>query len=281
MALIDERAVSRAEERRLRTVARPRLEEYREKYAEHFTMERHDGILEVRMHSNGKPVVFNLKLHSDFPQLWIDIGNDPDNEVLIISGTGDKWMDGADWASFGTVSMQEMSSDAFYDLQYSDSTKHIENLLFNIDIPTIACVNGPGLHTEFALLCDLTLCSEDAEFFDSHFGDTSVVPGDGLGAVFQELLGPKRAAYYLYTSDRIDAETARELGLVNEVLARDDLLPRARAIAEKIMRKPRATRRFTASIVRRPWKRLMLADLGHHMAHEFLAMRLDPIGERR
>jgi enoyl-CoA hydratase/carnithine racemase len=95
------------------------------------------------------------------------------------------------------------------------------------------------------------------------------------------LLGLKRAAYYLYTSDQMDAATARELGLINEVLPREELLPRARAIAEKIMKKPRATRRFTASVVRRPWKRRMLADLGHHMAHEFLAMRLDPIGERR
>ena len=72
---------------------RPRLEDYREKYGKHFKMERRNGILQVQMHTDGGPVNFNLHVHNDWPQLWMDIGNDPDNEVLIFTGAGDKWID--------------------------------------------------------------------------------------------------------------------------------------------------------------------------------------------
>ena len=87
--------------------------------------------------------------------------------------------------------------DVFYDQLYHDATKLLEAFIFNIEIPTIACINGPGLHTEFALLCDITLCADHAELFDPHFR-FNLVPGDGQGLTFQELMGPKRAAYYLY-----------------------------------------------------------------------------------
>jgi enoyl-CoA hydratase/carnithine racemase len=53
-------------------------------------------------------------------------------------------------------------------------------------------------------------------------------------------MGLKRAAYYLYTSDKIDAQMAKQVGLVNEVLPLDRLLPRAWEIAERIMKKPRS-----------------------------------------
>ncbi len=109
-----------------------------------------------------------------------------------------------------------------------------------------------GFHTEFALLCDITLCADHAVLFDPHFGDLGAVPSDGQGLTFQELMGLKRAAYYLYTSDKIDAQTAREIGLDNEVLPLDRLLPR-----------------------RRPWKRLLVQDLGFHLGHELLGIRLN------
>src|SRR5712691_7031836 len=102
-----------------------------------------------------------------------------------------------------------------------------------------------------------------------------IVPGDGQGLTFQELMGLKRAAYYLYTSDKIDAQTTREIGLVNEVLPLDRLVPRAWEIAEKIMKKPRSVRRLTSAVLRRPWKRRLVQDLGFGLAHELLGLRLD------
>ena len=270
----DERPNARAREQRLGLVSRPRFEDYREKYAKHFKLERRNGILQVQMHTDGGPVMFNLHLHNDWPQLWLDIGNDPENEVLIFAGTGDKWIAGFDPELFEQP-LHELPSDAFYDHIYWDATKLLEAFIFNIDIPTIACINGPGFHTEFALLCDITLCAERAVLFDPHFGDVSAVPSDGQQLTFQELMGLKRAAYFLYTSDKIDAQTAKEMGLVNEVLPLDRLVPRAWEIAERIMKKPRNVRRLTSAVLRRPWKRLLVQDLGFGLAHELLGLRLD------
>ena len=274
---MDERPNARADEKRLGFVSRPRFEDYREKYATHFKLERRDGILQVQMHTQGGPVMYGLPIHNAWSQLWLDIGNDPDNEVLIFSGTGDKWIGGFD-PQFAAQSLHEMPADAFYDQIYSDATKLLEAFIFNIDIPTIACINGPGLHTEFALLCDITLCAEHAELFDPHF-QFNLVPGDGQGLTFQELMGPKRAAYFLYTSDKIDAQLAKELGLVNEVVPLERLVPRAWEIAEKIMQKPRAIRRLTSAVLRRQWKRRLVQDLGFHIAHELLGMHLKEVSK--
>ena len=271
--LTDERLHARERERRHSCIARPRIEDYSQKYAQYFMMKREAGVLEVHMHSDGGPAVYDLKLHNDWAQLWYDIGNDPENEVLIFSGSGDKWLDYAARSEYESP-LSKLPSDSFYDHQFADSMKLLESLIFNVDIPTISCINGPGFHTEFALLFDITLCADHAVLFDPHF-ELGLVPGDGQGLVFQELIGLKRAAYYMYTADKIDAQTAREMGLVNEVLPLDGLLPRAREIAAKIMKQPRTTRRLTSAVIRRPWKQLLARDLGYHMAHEMMGIRLD------
>ncbi len=252
-------------------VGRPRLEEYRDKFAQFFKMERRNGILQVQMHTEGGPVMYGLGMHNAWSQLWLTLGNDPENEVLIFGGSGDKWIAG--FAPDMSRPLHEMPADAFYDQIYHDATKLLEAFVFNIEIPTIACINGPGLHTEFALLCDITLCADHAELFDPHF-KFGLVPGDGQGLTFQELMGMKRAAYYLYTSDRINAQTAKDLGLVNEVVPLNGLMPRAWEIAEQIMKKPRAIRRLTSAVIRRQWKRRLMEDLGFHVSHELLGMHL-------
>lgn len=167
---------------------------------------------------------------------------------MILTGTGDQWLNTGDVdlaSDDGVVFPADLPGGFAYEHTYYDAVKLLENMVFGIDIPTIAAINGPSLaHTEFALLCDITLAAETPTIMDPHFL-TSVAPGDGLQLCLQELLGAKRAAYYLYTSAPIDARTALDLGLVNEVLPPADLVPRAWEIAEPIMRRPRATRRLT------------------------------------
>lgn len=251
-------------------VQRPEFDDYAEKYADHFVMERRNGIIQVRMHTGGGPALFGFALHHAWGQVWQEIGNDPRNEVLILTGTGDRWLD-ADPASYAEPPTQWPDGFA-YEHAYYDATKLLENLIFAVDIPTIAAINGPGVaHTEIALLCDITLCSEETTIVDPHFL-TGVAPGDGQQLSFQELMGTKRAAYYLYTSEPIDAPTALQLGLVNEVLPQERLLPRAWEIAEMIMQRPRATRRLTHAILQRPWKRRLVQDFGFGLAHEMFGI---------
>jgi enoyl-CoA hydratase/carnithine racemase len=195
--------------------------------------------------------------------------------VLILTGTDDEWINRfeADFPVDVNKDLNEVPTDVFHDQAYMDALKCIEAFVFNIDIPTIACINGPGVHSDFALLCDITLCADHAELFDPHFAG-SVVPGDGQALTFQELMGIKRAAYYMYTSEKISAQAAKEMGLVNEVMPLDRLLPRAQEIAAMIMQRSRHVRRFTSSLIRRQWKRRLVDDLAVHISHEMLGIKM-------
>ncbi|HEY0450854.1 enoyl-CoA hydratase/isomerase family protein [Actinophytocola sp.] len=258
-------------------VRRPRFAEYAEKYADHFAMRRHDGIIELRMHTGGGPARFGFAMHNAWGQAWQEIGNDPDNEVLILTGTGDTWLaaDGDPADAAKELRSEPRPADFAYEHVYYDATKLLENFVFGIDIPTIAAINGPSVaHTEFALLCDITLAAETATIVDPHL-PTGAAPGDGQQLTLQELIGTKRAAYHLYTAEPITARQALDLGLVNEVLPADRLLPRAWELAATIMKSPRAARRLTHAIAQRPWKRRLVQDLGFGLAHQMFGMSAD------
>jgi enoyl-CoA hydratase/carnithine racemase len=196
--------------------------------------------------------------HRSLGQLLKVIGADPENEVLILSGSGDDFMMASDPGGFA-LEDEDMEYWA-YEYAYKDGRINVSSLVNDLEIPTIGVLNGPGFHTEIVLMCDITICSEDAVIFDLHY-DIGSVPADGIHNAFQELLGVKRAAYALLTGERIDAGKALEYGLVNEVIARERLMARAYEIADHIMSQPRITRRLTTQIVRRPWKKRIVDDL--------------------
>jgi enoyl-CoA hydratase/carnithine racemase len=254
-------------------VSPPALADYADRYAEHFAVRRSDGIVEVRMHTAGGPADFSLGLKNAWGQLLAQLGTDPANEVLILTGTGDRWIDGIHRPSFAQPA-PEWPADAAYQHAYLDGLKMLENLVFGVDIPTIGAINGPGIRTELALLCDISLCTPETTLGDGNFAAGGQPPGDGMHLVLQELVGPKRAAGCLYSGDRIDAKTALRLGLVNEVTENDRLLLRAWEIAAEIMKKPRTARRMTHAIIQRPWRRRLTEDLGYGLAHEQFTARL-------
>lgn len=240
-------------------VKRPDFGEYSAKYQDYFAMRRQDGIIELRMHRDGGPYYQTMASHNAWGQAWLEVGNDTLNQVLILTGTGEKWFDGQRGAgAHFTRTTADIAKT------YEDAARLLENFVFGVDIPTIAAVNGPGLHTEIALACDITICTEDTSFFDPHFL-MSTAPGDGQALAFQELMGTKRAAYHMYTSKPIDAHAALELGLVSEVTSREQLLPRAWELAQAIMKRPRGARRLTHAIASRAWKQRLVSDFGFHL----------------
>ena len=240
-----------------------RLRDYAARHAEHFAMERHDGVLVLRTHTGGGPAVLSLALHRAWGEVLREAGEDPDNEVLILTGTGDAWTGGLDPALRNRAPGEDR-----YDL-YRDGIALLRSLVFSVDVPTIGALNGPGYHQELALACDLTLCTPGTVFADTHFR-SGAVPGDGQHLVYQELLGLKRAAQLLYSGAGVSAAEALELGLVNEIVPGERLLPRARELAAQIMTAPRATRRLTHAVVQRPWQRRLVDDLAFGRAHHLL-----------
>ena len=213
---------------------------------ENLAMERTDaGILTVRFHTDGGPIVFTGQTHRDLPKALAEIGADRDTKVVILTGTGDVFMEEIDGASLG-----EIFKPGEWDKVYWEGRRVLQRLL-EIEAPIIAAVNGPAtVHSEYVLLADITVASEDAVFADTpHFG-FGLVPGDGIHVIYEELLGINRARYFALTQQRIQAKEAQTLGLVNEVVPKTAVYDRARAIAEQLAAKPQLFLRYTTLALR-------------------------------
>jgi enoyl-CoA hydratase/carnithine racemase len=240
-------------------VSSPEFEEYRERFKDHYKMQRRpDGVLLVEAHTIGGPVQLSVENHRALGQMLKAVGADPKNEIMILTGSGDEFMMDSDPEGF-KLEDEDMPYWA-YEYAYKDGRINVSALINDLEIPTIGVLNGPGFHTEICLMCDITICAENAIIYDLHY-DIGSPPGDGIHSCFQELLGVKRAAYALLTGQAIDAKTALEYGMVNEVLPRDKVLRRAYQIADHIMTQQRTTRRLTTQIVRRPWRQRITNDL--------------------
>lgn len=237
----------------------PEFEEYQERFKEHYLLDRRaDGVILAQAHTIGGSIQLSVQNHRSVGQLFKTIGADPKNEVMIFTGTGDDFMMDVDPKGFELE--QEDLQHWAYEYAYKDGRINVSSLINDLEIPTIGILNGSGFHSEICLMCDITLMAEDAVLYDLHY-DIGSVPGDGIHSCFEELLGVKRAAYALLTGEAIDAKTALEYGMVNEIWPKDELIERAFTIADHIMTQPRTTRRLTTQIIRRPWRQRISDDL--------------------
>jgi len=101
--------------------------------------------------------------------------------------------------------------------------------------PIVAAVNGAaiGAGLDLACMCDIRIASERAKF-GSTFVKVGLIPGDGGAYFLARTIGLPRALELLLTGRVVDAEKALEIGLAHEVVASDDLMDRARAVADEI-----------------------------------------------
>ena len=240
-----------------------RLADYQQRYERAQLVRDEAGVLEVTLHTGGKSLVLDETTHRELPVLFTDLGNDPDTKVILLTGTG---------ASFCTEiadSDWDFSTPAGWDRTYWEGRRLLQSLL-DIHVPMIAAVNGPArIHAEIPVLCDIVLAADTADFQDmAHFGSFGVVPGDGSHLVWPLLLGLNRGKYFLLTEERLCAERALELGVVNEVLAGDALLPRARELAAMLAERSALTLRFTRVAINLMLRNLLQDGVSHGLALE-------------
>ena len=249
------------------------FDEYSKRY-QTVSMRREDGIIELRFHTNGGVLQWAALPHSEFGSAFLDVGRDPENEIVILTGTGDAWSGPA--VPLGGEPTAKAATAEGWDQTYW-AGKHLLMNLLDIEVPVISAINGPVYrHAEVPLLSDIVLASEEVMFQDTAHFQGGLVPGDGVHIVFPLLMGVNRARYFLLTGQKISATEAKELGLVSEVLPRANLLPRAWELARQLKQRPALRRRYARVLLTQDLKRRMLDLLGYGLALEGLASTQSP-----
>ena len=242
----------------------PEFDEYKEWFKDFADMKREDGILQITWKTNDGPMHHSGMSHRACSQLTRVLSLDYKNEIIIFTHIGDNWMIESDANGWETYS--ELPTERFQH-QYFDDTNLIKNMVFDIDVPTIGAMPGPGFHWDSAFLCDVTIVTEDTKIEVPH-AQGGLVPGDGMGLMTQHFLGTKRGNYYMMTTRQFTAQQMLDWGMVSEVVEKGKALERAWEIARMWKRMPYENRCIMANLAKRPLKKLFVEDLKLHTVSE-------------
>ena len=183
--------------------------------------------------------------------------------VVVLAGSGARaFCVGADLNQIATFSPADMRT-------WVTDGNRVLSRLASLPVPVIAAINGyaVGGGLEFALACDLRIASED-----SSFGLPEIThgwfPGWGGTHRLRHVIGEAKAKEMVFLGERIDAQTALGLGLVNRVVPKEDLMAEVRQIAESLAQKsPVAIRAAKAALTRNP-----MPENGFEISYEALAL---------
>jgi enoyl-CoA hydratase/carnithine racemase len=224
-----------------------------------------DGVLVLRFHTNGGPIVFTGQTHQDLPAALEAISLDRDNKALVITGSGDAFMNQIDGPSLG-----EIFKPAAWEKTRTEGAKVLQRLL-ELPMPVVGVANGPAtVHSEYLLLADIHIASERATYGDLPHPAFGITGGDGLHVVWEEVAGTARAKWLLWTGEEIDARTALEWGVVSEVVPHERAVDRGIEIARGLAAKPALYRSLQKQTLNLNLRRRITQDVPFGMALEGL-----------
>jgi enoyl-CoA hydratase len=151
-----------------------------------------------------------------------EVAKNNDIKVAVITGNGKSFCSGIDLSVIGKEDLFNPRGDG----------KDMPELFALCKKPIIGAINGHAITGgfEIALNCDFLIASENAMFADTH-GRVGIHPGWGMTHLLQQAVGRKMAMQMSMTCQFVDAQTALRIGLVNEVVPHDELMPRVLQIA--------------------------------------------------
>jgi enoyl-CoA hydratase/carnithine racemase len=134
---------------------------------------------------------------------------------------------------------------------YRTGIQQVAKAVWECEVPLIAAVNGPayGAGCDTTCLCDIRIASTRATFAEN-FVRVGLISGDGGAWLLPRQIGLSRAAEMTFTGEPVDAETALAWGLVSKVVAPDDLMSEARALAARIAVNPPRQLRMAKRLLR-------------------------------
>lgn len=191
--------------------------------------QKHDGIGYVTLNRPQVLNTYNLRMRDELYQVLEAIKDDPEVRVAIFNGAGERaFCAGADLTEFLTAPSPVIARQVRWE-------RDVWGLFLSINKPLIAALHGYvlGSGIEIALCCDIRLASEDTQFGLPEVG-LGIIPAAGGSQTLPRIIGRAKALEILLTGRWIKAKEALRLKLVNQVVSRKELLPKAERLANKI-----------------------------------------------
>jgi enoyl-CoA hydratase len=218
---------------------------------EYLLVEKQDGIALLTMNRPEVLNAANFPLHNELSRVWLDLREDPEVRVAVITGAGNAFSAGGD---FEMIEKAIGNPDVVAS-NMKEASDIVHNMI-NLDKPVISAINGVavGAGLAVALLADISIASERARFTDGHIR-LGVAAGDHAAIIWPLLCGMAKAKYYLLTCDFLDGKEAERIGLVSMVVPHEQLIPRAMEVASKLAKGPQPALRWTKRALNQ-WLRL-------------------------
>lgn len=198
----------------------------------HFKIERDGPVATLTFDWPEKRNTMGRDFSEDCLRALDSIERDMAIRVLVLTGAGRAFCGGGDLFEI----MSTEATDAGDDHRLVRGYNKVAERLFYFDHPVIAAVNGPavGGGAGLALACDFAIATPSSSY-DIFFGRLGLSGADvGVPWLLSRHIGPARANYYMYTAGSIDADAGLRLGLFAEIVAPEQLLPRAKTLASAI-----------------------------------------------
>ena len=226
--------------------------------AEQVLTERSDGVLRIELNRPDKKNALTIAMYRALGDALQSAQADPAVRAVLLHGKPEVFSSGNDLADFLADPPKGQDAPPFRFLR----------LLSHFDKPIVAAASGMaiGIGTTMLLHCDLVYAAAGTRFH-LPFVNLALTPEAGSSLLLPRLAGWQRAAELLLLGEPFSAERARELGFVNEVLAPQELLGKARAAALALAAKPPAALRRTKALMRSG----LIAALEHAMSEEAVA----------
>jgi len=178
-----------------------------------------------------------------------EVNEDPDIGAVIFTGAGKIFSSGGEIQLMESYQpMDPIDVRAFY---HHKGIHRFYRELHHLELPTIAAVNGPAYGSGFgmALMCDIRLASTTASF-TMNFAKLGILPGDGGAMYLLRAVGHQEAAKIMFTAEPVNAQRAKELGIVSDLYAPEKLMPAAIQLAQSITANPKRNMRLMKRVLR-------------------------------